>query len=285
MLGAIIIAPFVCLFGAAIINPSVHFTVPTFSFSGISFSALGMALYFVMWNFLGWDNTTTYAGEVDKPVKSYLISSAIASGTVIVLYLLTTYITINSGVNFEKLSDEGYPLLGKIVAGPWLAAFISIGGMASAMGIFAAVMLSISRIPKAMADDNLFPKWLAKPHKKYQTPYVSILVTATIVSLMDFWSFKELIVIDVILYGAGISLEFISLIVLRYKEPDAHRPFKVNIHPVLLSCIMLLPIGLYISAMVGILIKPNSSHFQVYFALLGLLSAPIAWFIIKRRKK
>ena len=285
ILGAIVIIPFVLLFGSTVINPSIHFSMPTPTLHGIGFSALGMALYTVMWNFLGWDNTTTYAGEVDKPIRSYIVSSVIASATVMILYLCTTFITQNSGIDFATLSDKGYPLLGEILAGKWLATLLSIGGMASALGIFSAVMLSISRIPKAMADDKLFPTWFAKDHKRYNTPYVSIIITATVVSFMALWSFKDLVVIDVILYGAGLSLEFISLIVLRVKEPDVHRPFKVPLNSFLLSILMLLPIAVYIVAMTGVLSKPDSPHSQIYFAIGALFTAPIAWLIVKWNSK
>lgn len=284
MLSAIVIVPFLLLFGTSFFHSSLHFSMPFQNLHAVGFSALGMALYTVMWNFLGWDNTTTYAGEVDKPIRSYIISSFVASGAVMFLYLITTYIAQSSGIDFANLNDKGYPLLGNLVGGPWLASLISIGGMASALGIFSAVTLSISRIPKAMAEDKLLPTWFAKEHKKYNTPYVSIIVSATVVSFMSLWKFTDLIIIDVILYGAGLALEFISLIVLRVKEPDAERPFKVPLNTFLLSILMLLPIAVYVLAMSGVLWKPDDNHNQVYFALGALLTAPAIWMIVKRRK-
>src|SRR6185312_7834166 len=155
ILGTIVLIPFFILFGYSFLNTSFHFIAPTFSLQNVGFTSMGMGLYTVMWNFLGWDNTTTYAGEVDKPVRSYLISMAVAFIVVIVVYWLTVFVTQNSGVDFNELSDKGYPLLGIKTAGPWLGILLSIGGMASALGIFSAVMLSISRIPRAMAEDKL----------------------------------------------------------------------------------------------------------------------------------
>jgi amino acid transporter len=70
--------PFVILFGYALWGYQGSLTFPTLSLKGLSFSSIGMALYTVMWNFIGWDNTTTYAEEVNKPVRSYLISIATA---------------------------------------------------------------------------------------------------------------------------------------------------------------------------------------------------------------
>jgi amino acid transporter len=57
-----------------------------------------MALYTVMWNCLGWDNTTTYAEEVEKPVRSYLTSTFIAFALVMVVYFFAILVAQQSGI-------------------------------------------------------------------------------------------------------------------------------------------------------------------------------------------
>jgi len=284
-LSAVIIIPFLILFGIALLNTNNHFSIPAPSLKGIGFSGIGMALYTIMWNFLGWDNTTTYAGEVNKPVRSYLISTFTAFVLVIVLYLVTTYITVNSGIDFKELSDGGFPIMGVKFAGQWLGILLSIGGMASALGIFSAVMLSISRVPKEMAEDKMLPKVLGKLHPRFNTPYLSILITAAIVSLMALWTFTELIVIDVILYGAGLSLEFTSLVRLRMKEPDAPRPFKIPLNAFGLCLMTILPVAIYGIALTGVLSKPDGNNTVVYFALIALLTAEIGWQLIRWQER
>jgi amino acid transporter len=288
ILGSVVIIPFVFLLGAAVTNPTFHFTFPVLTLKGIGFSALGSSLYTVMWNFLGWDNTTTYAGEVDRPVRSYIISTGIAFILVLLLYLATTFVAQNSGVDFDKLGDVdhggGYPILGLQIGGNWLATIIAIGGMASAVGIFSAVILSISRVPKAMADDKFLPPIFGKLHSRFNTPYISIIVSATLVSLMVFWDFKELLIIDIMLYGAGLFLEFISLIVLRIKEPDAPRPFRIPLGTAMLCLVLLSPIAVYTVALIAQLTDANSGHSPVYFAIGALLTAEIFWQLLKLRK-
>lgn len=288
ILGTLVLIPFFILFGVSFLSPSFHFSFLAFHFSlkGIGFTSIGMGLYTVMWNFLGWDNTTTYAGEVDKPVRSYIISMIISFVLVITVYLITTFITQNSGVDLKELMDSGYPLLGVKVAGQWLGALLSLGGMASTLGIFSAVMLSISRVPKVMADDKLLPMKLSVVHKKYNTPYISIILCAAVVSLMIFWSFTELIVIDVILYGAGVFLEFISLIVLRVKEPDAPRPFKIPLNTFGLCIMTVLPFGVYFIAMIAALLSntpggSGKSFTPALFAVCALLTAQLGWWLVK----
>src|ERR1700712_5250807 len=86
ILGAAVITPFIVLFGLAFYHHAGSLTIPSPSLKGIAFPSFGMALYTVMWNCLGWDNTTTYAEEVEKPVRSYLVSMFVAFAMVIVIY-------------------------------------------------------------------------------------------------------------------------------------------------------------------------------------------------------
>ncbi len=282
ILGTIVLIPFFILFGVSFLSPSMHFATPALSLNGIGFTSIGMGLYTVMWNFLGWDNTTTYAGEVDKPVRSYLVSMGVAFIVVIVVYLLTTFVTQNSGVDLKELTDKGYPLLGVTIAGRWLGVLLSIGGMASALGIFSAVILSISRVPKALAEDKLLPKVLGVTHKRFNTPYLAIIVCAVIVSFMVLWTFTDLLVIDVILYGAGLFLEFISLIVLRIKEPNAPRPFKIPLNVFGLSLMLLLPISVYSIALVAVFSQSSKMFVPAVFAVCSLVTAEVVWWFVRK---
>ena len=251
---------------------------------GISFSSLGMALYTVMWNFFGWDNTTTYAEEVDKPATTYLKSISIAFVTVVLVYVTVLFSTLHYNVNEYTLSEQGYPALGILAGGEWLGAAVSVGGMASALGLFSAVLLSVSRVPQVMADDGLLPSKIQALHPRFKTPYISIIICATVVSFMILWSFQQLIVIDVTLYGAGLFLEFITLIVLRIKEPFAHRPFRIRLSTAGLCIMVVLPVGLFVIALSGAFAEEGKMFMPALFAVSALLSAEIFWQIVKRFK-
>ena len=283
LLSAIVLIPFCIFFFAGFSNHGIHFSIPHLSLKGIGFSSIGMGLYTVMWNFMGWDNATTYAGEVEKPVKSYLISVAIAFVIVFAIYFITIIISQNSGFDFARLKEEGYPSLAEFLGGHWLGTLLSIGGMASTLGLFSAVLLSVSRVPKVMADDKLLSKKLSAIHPKFETPYISIIVCSLVVSLMILWSFADLIIIDVTLYGAALSLEFIALIILRIKAPDEHRPFKIPLNSIGLSIMALLPFSVYSIALIAAFTVSGKALAPVIFAVSALLSAEIAWLIIKWR--
>jgi amino acid transporter len=240
-----------------------------------------MALYTVMWNCLGWDNVTTYAEEVEKPVRSYLISIITAFVLVLVVYFFTILVAQQSPIDFNVLTDKGFPALAVLIGGKWLAVLIAAGGMASTLGIYAAVLLSVSRVPKVMADDDLLPKWLNKEHSKFKTPYISIIICSVVVSLMVLWTFADLLIIDVTVYGAGLFLEYISLIRLRVNEPDMLRPFKIPLNIAGLIIMALLPLVVYFIALTGALSSAGKGIMPAVFAVCALLTAEIAWWIIK----
>ena len=283
-LSAIVLAPFLVLFFIAFYHHTGSIALPSPSLKGIPFPALGMALYTVMWNCLGWDNTTTYAEEVEKPVRSYLISTVIAFVLVIAIYFLVIWVAQFSGIDAQKLTNDGFPALAEIVGGHWLGTLIAIGGMASTLGIYAAVLLSVSRVPMVMAEDNLLPERLNRKHKKFQTPYISIIICSVVVSFMVLWTFADLLIIDVTVYGAGLALEYIALVRLRINEPHAPRPFKIPLGVPALCIAMMLPLSVYFIALAGAFSSTEGAIAAALFAILALSSAELIWQMVKRRK-
>ena len=285
-LGAFVLAPFIILFGLAFYHHTGNIALPSPSLKGIALPSLGMALYTVMWNCLGWDNTTTYAEEVEKPIRTYLVSTFIAFALVIAVYFVVIWVAQFSGINASTLQNDGFPALGVRVSGHWLGSLIAIGGLASTLGIYASVLLSVSRVPMVMAQDNLLPAVLNKQHKKFQTPYISIIVCSLVVSGMIQWGFTDLLIIDVIVYGAGLSLEYIALIKLRITEPYTHRPFKIPLGIPGLCFGLILPVVVYFVALAGAFTSTPRAVSAAIFAICILLSAELLWQVIAsyRRK-
>jgi amino acid transporter len=243
-----------------------------------------MGLYTVMWNFIGWDNITTYANEVNKPARTYLVSIFVAFLLTISVYFISVSTALSSGIDISVLNDKGFPAVGTIVAGHWLAMIIAAGGMASALGLFSAVLLSISRVPKVMAEDNLLPQKLHTLHPRYNTPYISIVISAVIVSLMILWTFGDLLVIDITLYGGALLLEFISLVKFRIIFPAEKRPFKIPLNVAGLCMMIALPFTVYSIALVSALSEEGKMFTPALFALGALASGEIIWRIISWRR-
>jgi hypothetical protein len=101
---------------------------------------------------------------------------------------------------------------------------------------------------------------------------------------MILWTFGDLLIIDVTLYGAGLFLEFISLIIFRIKLPNESRPFKIPLNVVGLCLLILLPVGVYSIALSSAFLSSEKMLPPALFALGALISAELIWRIIVWRK-
>jgi amino acid transporter len=97
--------------------------------------------------------------------------------------------------------------------------------MLSAFGMFNALVLSYSRLPLAMAEDGMLPGIFARLHPRTRTPWVSIVVLGVAWALCLELGFERLVTLDILLYGASLVLEFITLVALRITAPQLPRPF------------------------------------------------------------
>ena len=122
LLICLVLLPFAMLFGIVLWQHPLG--LATQHFHGTSFSTVGLAVYTIMWNFLGWDNTMTYAQDVRRPVWSYILSVAIAFVTILSVYMLAMYAAVKTGIPTEMLQDKGLPAVGMLAAG---TALVKIG--------------------------------------------------------------------------------------------------------------------------------------------------------------
>jgi amino acid transporter len=186
-----------------------------------------------MWNYMGWDNASTIAQEVERPQRTYpraMIAAVVLVSLTYVLPFLAVYFT---GIPASTFAGDGSWATvaalvgGKIMGFEWLRFAIVLGGMMSAFGMFNALVMSYSRLPLAMARDGMLPKVFAKTSGKTNAPWVAILVCATCWGLCLGLGFRRLITLDIMLYGASLMLEFVTLVALRIREPELKREFKV----------------------------------------------------------
>jgi amino acid transporter len=131
-----------------------------------------------MWNYMGWDNTSTIAGEVDHPQRTYPRAMWISVTLVTVSYLIPVAAIARSHIGSEVWSTGGWVDAGRIVGGPFLAAAIAFGGIVGAVGCFNALMLSFTRLPMVMAEEGVLPKFLARRHSQSGAPWVAIIICA-----------------------------------------------------------------------------------------------------------
>jgi len=197
-----------------------------------------------MWNYMGWDNASPIAAEVDRPQRTYPRAMALTVVVVVLFYTLPLLFAAASGMPPEQWTAGAWVEVGRRLGGRWLAVSLSIGGALCGLGMFSALMLSYSRLPPAMARDGLLPRWVAQRDRESGAPKRVVLIAAVLYALCMGLGFRRLVAIDVILYGAVIGLQFVSLIVLRIREPELARPFKIPGGLPVLVLLALLPMSL-----------------------------------------
>lgn len=187
---------------------------------------LAGAVSVALWNYMGWDNASTVAQEVEEPQRNYPRAMLIAAGLVAVTYVLPLAAVAMAGIPAEQFSTGAWTDAARELVGPWLALCIVLGGTINGFGMFNALMMSYTRVPYALAEEGLLPRAMAR-RTGAGVPWVSVVLCSVAWALALGLSFERLISIDLVLYGAALLLEFVALVVLRVKEPELRRPFKV----------------------------------------------------------
>jgi amino acid transporter len=225
-------APFAVIVLLAPVRTGAFPAGPHATEAGAGLGLLGGVLV-AMWNYMGWDNASTIAQEVERPQRTYPKAMIAAVILVSLTYVLPFAAVYFMGVPATAFAEDGSWAMvaglvgGKIMGLEWLRFLVVLGGMMSAFGMFNALVMSYSRLPLAMARDGMLPKIFARTSATTQAPWVAILACATCWALCLGLGFKRLVTLDIMLYGAALMLEFVTLVALRIREPQLKREFRV----------------------------------------------------------
>src|SRR5713101_927547 len=184
-------------------------------------------LLICMWNYMGWDNASTIATEVEKPQRTYPRAMLVAVCIVAATYVLPFAAMWMTGLKPTAWETGSWADIAGLLGGPLLRIGVVLGGLMSAFGMFNALVMSYSRLPLAMAQDGMLPAVFGKLQRKSRAPWVAILVLAAGWAMCLNLGFERLVTIDILLYGFSLGLEFVALVVLRFREPELARPFRV----------------------------------------------------------
>lgn len=225
-MSALLLAPFAVFVGVGIWHGLTQHAAVHWSGPG-SESALSTAILVAMWNYMGWDNASTVAQEVENPQRTYPRAMIAATIVVAVTYILPLAAMAMAGLTVESFSTGDWTGAARTLGGPLLGTAIAVGGVITGVGMFNALVMSYTRLPMAMAEEGMLPRALARRNGR-GVPWVSVLFCGAAWALALSLTFERLITIDLILYGSSLLLEFVALVVLRIKEPSLHRPFKAG---------------------------------------------------------
>jgi amino acid transporter len=248
-------APFVLILLLSPVRAGALATIPAATSEATGLGLLGGVLV-AMWNYMGWDNASTIAQEVERPQRTYPRAMIAAVVLVALTYIAPFLAVYSAGIPASTFAEDGSwatvagLIGGRILNIEWLRLLIVVGGMISGFGMFNALVMSYSRLPLAMAQDGMLPKVFAKTSKRTNAPWVAIVVCATCWALCLGLGFKRLVTLDIMLYGASLLLEFVTLVALRIREPQLKRGFRVPGGLLGAMLIGVFPLGLLCLALV-----------------------------------
>ena len=231
--------------------------------SPTGFSGIVIAFVLIFFAFIGFEDIVNIAEEVRNPKK--VIPRAIILAVMIsgIIYVLVSLAVVRV-INWEDLSSSAAPLADVAKRGLGVQGHIIFSGIAL-FAITNTVLITLvagSRMIYGMAREKSFPHILAKVHSKTKTPWLAIIVimlTAIGFSIIgDIVIVANITVFAVIITFGAVNL---SVIVLRYTEPDIERKFRI---PINIGKFPVLPmVGLGISVYMAI-------QFQIQVVLVGL---------------
>jgi amino acid transporter len=189
---------------------------------------LGLGLAVMMWNYSGWDTPSTCLGETRAPESAFRRALFASLPLIALAYILPVGAGLAATGGWQKWDTGHLPIVAEAVGGPWLAGSVTLGALLATSGLFLALLLTNSRLPYVLALDGQMPARLAVVHPRFGTPWLAVAVSSACYSLLVFWDFKELIVLNIWLYSISLLVELAAFVALRFKEPGLARPWRVG---------------------------------------------------------
>jgi basic amino acid/polyamine antiporter, APA family len=236
------------------------------------------ALVAALWAYDGWNNVSMVASEVQHPQRNLPRALILGTLAVIAIYLLAnlTYFYVLPAVGVAANNRVAAETMRQIL-GTAGANAVSIAAMISIFAALNGSILSGSRVPFAMARDGLFFRRVAFVHSQHRTPSVSILLLSAWGALLVLSGrydelYNYVIFGSVILYGMATA----AVIVLRFKRPEMHRPYRTIGYPVVPIVFVLAIVCLVIRTLMD---RPGGS-----LGGLGLMALGLPFYFYWKRK-
>ena len=219
-------------FGLSFIKPDNYVPfIPenTGTFGSFGWSGIFRAAGIIFLAYVGFDAISTVAQESKNPQRDMPIGILGSLAIVTVLYISVSLV-LTGMVNYRQLNVPDPIAVGIDSAGKalfWLRPVIKIGAIAGMSSVILVLLTGMPRILYSMSLDGLLPPVMGRVHRKYRTPHITTIMVGTIVAAIS-----GLFPIDLIaeLVSIGTLLAFtmvcVSIIILRIKKPEMHRPFK-----------------------------------------------------------
>ena len=231
-----VIALFIAL-GAAFINwdnltPFIPANTGTFGQFGFSGVLRGAGVVFFA--FIGFDALSTMAQECRNPQKHLPIGMLGSLGISTFVYILIGIVLLGV-VSYATLNVPDPISVAVAALGPkfaWIGLIIKLAILAGLTSVVLVMIIGQSRIFLTMSKDGLLPKAFSKIHGKLHTPFFATMCV-TLICMVFAGIFPVAILGQLTNMGALLAFAIVcfGILVLRYKQPNLHRPFKTPFVP------------------------------------------------------
>jgi len=239
--------------------------------AGVSPALLASGLAIVMWNYTGWDNVSTYAEEIERPAWTIPRSLFVALGLIMVSYLVPMWIGYQASTDGKVWTDSsGWPEIAARLLSPGWGTAIALMAVVSAWALFNSQLLYLARLPQAMARDGILPPILARVQGAQNVPVWSLAGAAFLAAVFCGMSLGKLMIVDILLYSAGLALEFFALLRLRHRQPQLARPFRIPLPLWALVPMSLLPLATAGVVAVTSMMGEGGSYLQIGIVLIAI---------------
>src|SRR6184192_4362797 len=212
----------------AIVTANWHpFIPPSTGHGHFGWSGVMTGAGIVFFAYIGFDAVSTAAQEAKNPQKDMPVGIIGSLLICTALYILVSGIATGV-ISYKELNVPDPIAVAADHAGlGWMSSLIKLGAIAGLSSVILVMLLGQSRVFYSMSRDGLLPQIVNKVHPKFQTPYITSIVTgiavAFVASLLTVREAGNLVSIGTLLAFVIVS---IGVVVLRVREPNLPRAFK-----------------------------------------------------------
>ena len=197
-------------------------------FAPNGFRGIGQGAAIVFFAYIGFDAISTAAEETKNPQRNMPIGILAGLAICTVIYVIVGAVTTGLVPYSELRVSDPLAFALQRAGLPVASWFVALGAIVSTTAVLLVFQYGQPRIFFAMARDGLLPRAAAKVHGRYRTPYVTTIITGVAVALAALVADDDA-TYDLTNIGTlfAFMLVCLGVVVLRIREPERHRPFRV----------------------------------------------------------
>jgi len=222
----------------------------------------------IFFAYLGFEAVSTAGAEARNPARDMPIGILGALAICTVLFIATSAVLVGI-VPYASL-DNPAPIAVAVnrIGLPWFAILVKIGAICGLSSVMLVLLYGQTRIFYTMSRDGLLPASLAVVHKRFKTPWINTVIVGLVAcgaaGLMSLDALADLTNVGSL---AAFTLVCVTVIYLRFSNPELVRPFRTPLFPVTPILGALMCIVLLMSLMAG----AATRHFFIIYIVIGIV--------------